>query len=107
MTLWPPDWTFVVCLVAFAAASLAVQSWRQLSVLIAVTTALVVPVKWLGAAAGFAMFAEPAFIAETLANGMRYRAEPSAALLASIIIGSLLMIAVKEVKARRDERAAD
>lgn len=41
---------FLLMLAAFGVASLAVQSWRELGVLVAITAALYWPIKWLAGA---------------------------------------------------------
>jgi hypothetical protein len=102
MTLWPPDWYLIFGIVAFVLASLAAQSWRELIVLIALTVAVIFPVKWIGVAAGFAAYADrtlryPHEGDRTLHFGI----DGSAALLTSIIIAAVLMIAWREVMVRR------
>jgi hypothetical protein len=92
MTLWPPDWTVIFGLVAFALASLAAQSWRELAVLIALTAAVITPIKWLGATAGFPAFAADTFIVERTGALVRYGMTASAALIASVIGAAIAMI---------------
>lgn len=88
---------------AFALASLAAQSWRELAVLIALTVACIFPIKWLGIALGFPAFAANTIIAETTASGgFRYGITPSAALLAAIITGSVVMILWRHVTTKPD-----
>ena len=92
MTLWPPDWTVIFGVVAFALASLAAQSWRELVVLIALAAAVIHPIKWLGAAAGFPAFAADTFVVETVDGTTRFGMTASAALIASIITAAIAMI---------------
>jgi len=92
MSLWPPDWTLVFGIAAFALASLAAQSWRELLVLIALAAAAIHPVKWLGVATGFPVFATDTFFAETVEGTRRYGMRATAALVASIILAALAMI---------------
>lgn len=97
MSLWPPDWTFIFCIVAFALASLAAQSWRELGVLIALASALIFPIKWLGAALGVAALTADAFLVEAAAGKVQLRMGPSAALIAAIILGASAMIGWRHV----------
>jgi hypothetical protein len=92
MTLWPPDWTVIFGLVAFALASLAAQSWRELAVLVVLTAAVIHPIKWLGAASGFPAFAADTFVVETVDGTTRFGMTASAALIASIIAAAIAMI---------------
>jgi hypothetical protein len=92
MTLWPPDWTVIFGVVAFALASLAAQSWRELAVLIAVAAAVIHPIKWLGAASGLPAFAADTFVVETVDGTTRFGMTASAALIASIITAAVAMI---------------
>ena len=92
MTLWPPDWTLVFGIVAFALASLAAQSWRELAVLIALAAAFIFPLKWLGAALGLAAFATDTFYAEASDGRWRYGMHASPALVGAIILAAVAMI---------------
>ena len=98
---WPPDWIFFFGIVAFLAASTAVRCWRELGILVALSALLIFPIKWIGAAAGF-----PALAADTLTWGPRgdkgwgVHMDPSPALLAAIILGSLAIIVWKRRAAK-------
>lgn len=101
MTLWPPDWHLVFGIVAFALASLAAQGWRELAVLIALTAALIVPVKWLGGELGFPAYTASAFIYARDGDAISFTGKASAGLETSIILAAILMIAWRHVRLTR------
>lgn len=110
MSLWPPDWTLVFGVVAFALASLAAQNWRELLVLVALTAVVILPIKWLGTAIGLQAFAADAFFAEMAGDRWQYRMEFSAALLGAIIVAAIAMILWRHVRTKPDvdgAKAAD
>ncbi|MFL5030635.1 MAG: hypothetical protein ACJ8E1_12240 [Xanthobacteraceae bacterium] len=81
-----------LCVVAFALASLAVQSWRELLALAVLSAVLIVPVKWIAAGTWFA------------ADSLTFHSEPwkvsfapSGAFVASIILASIVMILTRHV----------
>ena len=84
------SYEFLLGLAAFGVASLAVQSWRELGVLVATTTALYWPVKWLAGA---------------LAPGSSFTAD-SLALLA-IILAAVTMILWRHFAIVRAERRGE
>jgi hypothetical protein len=92
---WPPDWTFFFALVAFLAASVAVRGWRDLFFLVLLTALLALPLKLIGSVLGLAAFAEPMLIHENTPKNFRVGLNPTAALVAANILGSLVMIAWK------------
>ena len=105
MTLWPPDWTFVFGVVAFALASLAAQNWRELFVLVALTAVFVLPIKWLGVAIGLQAFAADTFFAEMAGERWQYRMAFSAGLIAAIIFAAIAMILWRHVRTRPDAQS--
>jgi hypothetical protein len=106
MTLWPPDWTLIFGIVAFVLASLAAQSWRELIVLIALTVAVIFPIKWLGVAAGFAAYADRTLLYPHDGDRtLHFGIQGSAALLTSVILAAVVMIAWREVMVRRQAAA--
>ena len=86
-------WTVsALCLMAFALASLAAQSWRELLALAILAALLIVPVKWIAAGTWFA------------ADSLMFDSEPwkvsfvpSGAFAASIILASIVMILTRHV----------
>jgi hypothetical protein len=107
MLLWPPDWIFFFSIVAFLAPSIAVHGWRDLAMLVVISSPLVFPVKWIGPVLGFPQFAADALTyGDADGGGWTLHFAASPALLAAIILGSLLMIAGKEIVARRNENSA-
>jgi hypothetical protein len=106
--LWPAAWYAIAGIVAFALASFAAQSWRELGVLVAISAVLVFPIKWLGPRLGLPVFGEDA-IAWRLddAKGWVLGASFSAAVIAAIILAALAMIAWREFCVRRAEKARD
>jgi hypothetical protein len=84
------SYEFLLTLPAFGVASLAVQSWRELGVLVATTTALYWPVKWLAGA---------------LAPGSSFTAD-SLTLLA-IILAAVTMILWRHFAIVRAERRGE
>jgi hypothetical protein len=102
MTLWPPNWYAIFGIVTFVLASLAVRGWRDLAVFVALITLLVFPLKWLGPAIGLAALAQDAVTWQVAPSGSwRLHAEPSAAFIASALLGALMMLAWKRVAATR------
>lgn len=101
ITLWPPDWTLIAAIAAFVLASLAAQSFRELAVLVALTLLLVVPVKWLGVAAGLSAFAADAVTFARDGKTFALHGEATAAVLTSIILAAALMIGWRHVKLTR------
>jgi hypothetical protein len=75
--------------------------------LVVISTPLVFPVKWIGPVLGFPQFAADALTyGDADGGGWTLHFAASPALLAAIILGSLLMIAGKEIVARRNENSA-
>jgi hypothetical protein len=102
MTLWPPDLSFVFGIVAFALASLAVQSWRELAVFLGLTAVVILPIKWLGVAVGLEAFAADAFVAEMTSSRWHFRMDFSAALLAAFVLAAIAMILWRHVRTKPD-----
>ena len=101
---WPPDWSFFFGLVAFLAASTAVRGWRELGILAALSALLIFPIKWIGPALGFAALGQDAVTYDfNRAEGKFLNISGSPALLAAIILGSVLMILWKRRAARGQE----
>jgi hypothetical protein len=98
---WPPNLGLFFGIVTFLAASVAVRSWRELGLLVLLTVLLAPALKWLGAAVGWAALAAPIVISEPLAKGWHFSIEPTPALIGAVILASLLIIARKEIAARR------
>jgi hypothetical protein len=108
-SLWPPPWYAVSGIVAFIIASYAVHNWRELGILVLLVAALVFPIKWLGPMLGLPVFAEDAitFSRDRPEGGWGIHVGFSAASVAAIILAAALMVAWKEIAARRAEKAAD
>lgn len=103
---WPPNWTFFFAIVAFLAASVAVRGWRDLFTLVLLTALLALPLKLIGSALGLALLAEPMLIYENTPRNFRIGVNPTAALVAANILGSLLMIACKRYATNKAEAGA-
>jgi hypothetical protein len=98
---WPPNWTLFFGVVAFLAASTAVRCWRELGILVLLSALLVFPIKWIGPALGFAALGRDAVTYDfSSAKDKFLHVTGSPALLAAIILGSLVMIAWKRRAAR-------
>src|SRR3954447_9833072 len=88
-----------LCVVAFASASLAAQSWRELLALAVLSAVLIVPVKWVAAGTSFA--------ADSLtfeSEPWRLSFTPSGAFAASIILASIVMILARHVVLTRQSK---
>ena len=111
MTLWPPpDWILIYGIVAFVLAGIAVQSRRDLVVLIEIALPLMLPVKWLGIAKAFAVHAERLVTHLYAGSGAHYGGKASrtcATVIVSVILAALLMIAWRKMMGPRQEDAAD
>lgn len=94
----------LLTLAAFAVASLAVQSWRELGVLVAITAALYWPIKWL--AAGLAPDSWLAADSLTVHDrGMNFHLTGAAML--GIILAAVIMILWRHFAIVRAERRGE
>jgi hypothetical protein len=98
------DWILTaLCVVAFALASLAAQSWRELSALAVLSAVLIVPVKWITAGTWFA------------ADSLTFTREPwsvsfspSGAFVVSVILAAVVMILTRHtVLTLREKKEQD
>lgn len=79
-------------LVAFALASLAAQSWRELLVLILLSVTLYVPVKWITAGTWFGADA-----LTIQSDPWRASFSPTGAVILAIIFAAVVMILIRHV----------
>jgi hypothetical protein len=103
------DWIVLALgVVAFALASLAAQSWRELSALAMLSAVLIVPIKWIAAGTWFA--------ADSLTftrEPWRLSFSPSGAFMVAVMLAAVVMILARHVvltlraKKDRNESAAD
>ena len=101
------SYEYLLTLAAFGVASLAVQSWRELGVLLATTTALYWPIKWLaGALAPGSWFAADSLTVLTGRDrGINFHA--SGAALLAIILAAVTMILWRHFAIVRAERRGE
>lgn len=98
---WPPNLALFFGIVTFLAASVAVRSWRELGLLLLLTALLAPALHWIGAALGWSAFAAPMVISESASGRWRFAIEPTPALIGAVILAALMIIAGKEIAARR------
>jgi hypothetical protein len=100
------DLLFLFDIAAFIVASIAVRCWRELGILTALSALLIFPIKWIGPGIGLAAFGQDAVTYDFISKEKFLRVTTSPALLAAIILGSLVMIAWKRRAARGQAEGA-
>jgi hypothetical protein len=92
------SYAYLLTLSAFGVASLAVQSWRELSVLVATTAALYWPVKW----------PDSWFAADSLTvHDREMNFAPSGAAMLAVILAAVAMILWRHFAIVRAERRGE
>ena len=92
---------FILMVVAYLVANRAVHGWRELGILIAITAVLIVPIKLI---ASGTWLAESAFSSISDGQHTKVSLHATGAVMVAVILGSLVMLAVKRIVARRQSR---
>jgi hypothetical protein len=106
MDLWPPNWDALFGIATFILASIAVRGWRDLGVFALLIALLVFPLKWLGAAIGFAALAQDAVTWRVMEDGKwMLHGEPTVAFVAAAFLGALVILAWKRLREKQSNDA--
>src|SRR5687768_6196920 len=99
--LWRPDRTIAFAVAAGLVLGLALREARDFAIHAVLVLLLIVPVKWLGTALGWPVFAEDVLAWPiTPSGGWQFPLRPTPAVVGAILLAAVAMIAWKKMTGR-------